>query len=278
MRGWISLVLWGGVTTAFGFIDTGHMVVADLAWRDLKPAVRKRADALLATADIEFRNPLAASCWADDFKTREDGPWHYINLPFRKGDTSNSFSGGEQNVVWAIKRFSTILGDKKQPAAERQRALTWLLHFVGDIHQPLHGTSRPSEAWPTGDRGGNEYKVKSPTGLGFEVRNLHFLWDIGCGAYGEIDRPVTEAAKLTITGIGNVIRKDFPRKSIANLAKTDPMFWAQESRDLAVDFVYSTPENEVPNNDYLKKGRQISRKRIATAGYRLADLINRLLQ
>lgn len=254
------------------------MIVAEIAWRDLQPAVRKRANELLKLAEPAYRDPLPAACWADDFKGNGDAHWHYINLPFRKGNTTYPFSQGEENVVWAIRRFSAILGKKNEAPEVRKVALVWLLHFVGDVHQPLHATSRTSAAWPSGDRGGNEYKIRTPEGWQTEVRNLHFLWDIGCGAYGRVDRPLTQAGRLTIAGYANSIVRNFPRKSIPRLAESDPRAWARESRDIAVDFVYSTPEGQAPSREYLRKGDAISRKRLATAGYRLADVLNRLLK
>ncbi|MBV6457605.1 MAG: hypothetical protein HONBIEJF_00719 [Fimbriimonadaceae bacterium] len=279
MKGKLVLAIVTVACAANAHIDTGHMIISEMAWRGLTPAAKRQAVELLRSApEPEYRDHRAAACWADDTKTRENGPWHYINLPFRKGDTSNSFSGGEQHVVWAIRKLSGVLSDRKQPTLARREALNYLLHFVGDVHQPLHGTSRPSQAWPSGDRGGNEYKIRTPEGTSFEVRNLHFLWDIACCGYGETQRPLTEAGKLTIAGQANAILREFPRKSINNLGDTDPMAWARESRDLAVDFVYSTPENDVPGREYLKRGREISRRRMATAAYRLADLLNRTLK
>ncbi|HMS55109.1 MAG TPA: S1/P1 nuclease [Fimbriimonadaceae bacterium] len=265
-------------SVALAWIDTGHMLVSAVAEPDLKPQVRKEIDRLLKIGGTETtRSFWTASCWADDTKARENAAWHYINFHFRTDGKPVDNKPLEENVVWAIERFKKVLSDAKRPEIERADALRYLIHFVGDVHQPLHATARDSEAYPRGDRGGNEFKVRAPQGMRPEPRNLHFLWDIGGGLYGEAPRPLQRDTAEFIENLAKDIRRQHTRASLKETKVTDPAQWAQEGVKLAKEVVYTLPEDSVPSAEYLAKCKAVCRQQIALAGYRLADLLNELL-
>lgn len=263
---------------AFGWIDTGHMLIAAIAESDLKPDVKKEIDRLVKIGGTETtRTFWTAACWADDTKARENAAWHYINFHFRDDGKPVDNKPLEENVVWAIERFKKVLADKKRPDLERADALRYLIHFVGDVHQPLHATARDSEAFPRGDRGGNEFKIRAPQGMRPEPRNLHFLWDLGGGLYGEAPRPLERGTVTFVETLARDIRKEHPRTALKVVSVQDPSTWAQEGVKIARESVYTLPENSIPTPEYLAKCKAVCRQQIALAGYRLADLLNALL-
>lgn len=266
-------------SSAFGWIDTGHMIVAAIAEGQLKPAVKAKVDALLKIGgDDRTRTFWTSACWADDTKNSENGPWHYINIHFREDGKPADNKPLDENVDWAIHKFSKILADPKQPETDRADALRFLIHFVGDAHCPVHAVARDTEAFPRGDRGANDFKILPPPGVQPEPRNLHFLWDIAGGLYGGTERPLTKEGTESIRRLAATIQSEFPRTSFAaELKETAPEAWSQESYELARKVAYNLPEKTVPSPEYLRRCQEVSKKRIALAGYRLSDLLNRVL-
>ncbi len=259
---------------------TGHMVIAKVALDELDPVARAECARLLQIGKTaRAYDFLTAGPWADDTRTEANGPWHYINLHFRE-DGKKTFETAEpENVVTAIAKFSRVLKDRTKADAERADALRFLIHFVGDIHQPLHSVARDSDAFPAGDRGGNDFKIVPPKALESMNRppsNLHSLWDLGCGLFVPIDRPLTTESEAKIGELANQLRKDHPRKRYV-LADYEPTTWAVESLKDARRSVYRLKEGSQPTDGYLREGRKVSAKRAAVAGYRLADVLNHLI-
>lgn len=268
--------------SAFAWHDTGHMVVAEIARQSLSQKVLTECQWLLKqNSEPKTDNFLTAACWADDFKTRENGPWHYINYHFRTDGKSTDNKPEPQNIEWAIKRFSAVLGDKKKDPRERAEALRFLIHFVGDIHQPLHAVARDTDEHPEGDRGGNEFKIL-PTDRHKDLQrpptNLHSLWDMGGNLFRPSFRPLTGDGEASIIRIANAIKSRHARITIDGIDNLEPSAWAQESLGIAKESVYSLRENEAPSPEYIRKCEDISAKRVAMAGYRLAALLEKLMK
>ncbi|MEQ1822299.1 MAG: S1/P1 nuclease [Fimbriimonadaceae bacterium] len=264
------------VTPAFAWIDTGHMVVTEIARRELNELAKHRIETLIAIGGSEKTNDfVTASCWADDFKTAENGPWHYINIHFRNDDQPVTNKALEQNVIWAIEKFSKEINDPFLDNARKADALRFLLHFVGDVHQPMHSVACDNEAHPDGDRGGNDFTFEPFELAGFTVKNLHFLWDIGGGLYGKTDRPLV--ASNNIGTLATQLINENPRSSFLAINNQKPVDWAEESFKLARGIAYDLPTTKKPSDAYLKTAQYVSSRRITIAGYRLADLLNRLL-
>lgn len=267
-------------TVANAWIDTGHMVVARIAEQRLSLDVRKECERLLNYGGNERTSTFVTSaCWADDFKTGQNGPWHYTNEHFRTDGKPTRNQPLAENVVWAIERFSKIVANRSLPNAERAEALRFLIHFVGDVHQPMHNIARDTDTFPSGDRGGNDFPVVSPPNLKPEPRNLHFLWDIGAGLFPSVKRPLTGEGQATIQSIADAVTTQFPHTSFPSLSVMDPAKWSEEGVALAKTAAYAdlTP-GSVPTDRYLERARAASAKQAALAGYRLAALLNRLLK
>lgn len=280
MRPRLAIALLGCLTTpVHAWIDTGHMVIAQIAEQRLQLDVRRQCEELLKVGGDERTNSLiTCACWADDTKSRENGAWHYINIHFRTDGKRTSNKPEKENVVWAIDRFSKILADRSASNSARADALRFLIHFVGDVHQPMHTVARDTDTFPGGDRGGNDFPVVSPPSLQPEPRNLHFLWDIGGGLFPTVKRPLGSQGKQQIRALAEQITSQYPSTSLSSLSQKDPARWADEGLALAKSVCYAMPVGSVPTEQYLRTARRVSAERVALAGYRLAGMLNSLLQ
>jgi hypothetical protein len=261
------------------------MVIAAIAYQHLTNKARTEANRLLQIGGTDrTRDFYSAACWADDIRRerRETGPWHYIDLHFRTDGKSVTNKPDAENAVWAIEKFRAILADKTQPDADRADALRFLLHFVGDIHQPLHAVSWDSDQLPQGDAGGNKFPILPPP-LASDDRpphNLHALWDLGCGLFpstGRDFRPLQSSGRQEIDAIRDKIERDHPFNK-GFISDMKPMDWAQSGLRASKEVVYTLPMNSIPSPSYLQKGRERSELRAAEAGYRLAELLNETLK
>jgi hypothetical protein len=264
---------------SYAWIDTGHMAVAAIAERDLKPEVRAEIETLLQIGgDERTRGFYCAACWADDTRNRENAPWHYINHYFRTDGKPAQGKPLEENAVWAINKFTAVLADRDAQPEARADALRYVLHFVGDLHQPLHAVARETDERPQGDRGGNDFAITPPAGMPGAPKNLHFLWDAGAGLFPRIERPLSERGKTRLMAIVDEIVKAHPRDSFKDqVAILDPWQWSLECLELAKTVVYNLEEGSEPSAEYLAEARKTSARQAALAGYRLADLLNRTL-
>src|SRR5882757_5610376 len=178
-------------TVFLGWGSIGHMTVAYVAYQKLTPATKARVRDLLKL------NPDYAT-WANDIKGdskyTDDGPdpntpdgatssqnigytdlfrhryWHFIDTPHYIDGTSG-YTVPTPNAQTQIAAFRTVLSST-QPDDLKSYDLVWLLHLIGDIHQPLHASTRVSAAEAKGDAGGNTVKLK-----GDAASNLHSYWD-----------------------------------------------------------------------------------------------------
>jgi hypothetical protein len=177
-----------GVPTANAWGCKGHQTVALIAEKHLTPEARELVLKLLSEnpVDPQLKRYCGsavsdvmgdASTWADDVRgERKNGPWHYIDIPRSAPRGSlEGFCGKEGCVVSAIAEQVAILKDQGANGAKRAEAVRYVIHFVGDLHQPLHSTTNA-------DEGGNcvplKYFRREPheRGHGFSP-NLHSVWD-----------------------------------------------------------------------------------------------------
>ena len=292
--------------------DRGHMSVAYLAYRKLRPATRDRVNTLLRLnpkysdwmASVAKQMPgagpddqdmmifMLASTWADEIKRdpayRPDGShsgnspagspgpgentgyadllmhkyWHFIDRPFATDGTPLP-AIPTPNVAERIALFRQVLAS---PAGDELKSydLTWLLHLVGDVHQPLHAATRVTGAHPEGDAGGNLVKLACAN------CELHFFWDDLLGTASDLKSVMEGARQLA------------PAKA-ALAAKSDEKDWVAESFRAAERIVYAPPVG--PGNGpfhltlaYQKKAQKLATERVALAGQRLANLLNRELR
>jgi hypothetical protein len=237
-----------GNDPAHAWGSEGHKVIATLAQAQLTPTARREVDRLLAQ-EPGATLPLI-STWADEHRNPATAPWHYVNFPRNTCtyDAERDCQGGVC-VVGAIDRQTKVLGSGATDP-EKLLALKYLVHFVGDVHQPLH-------AGYLDDKGGNTYQLQAF----MRGSNLHALWDSG------LIRSLNQDVDAISTRL-------LPTAS--RVSEFSPVAAAEESCQIVGSPGYY-PDRQV-GQDYIDKFLPTLEQRLALAGARLAALLNRVLQ
>ena len=300
----------------FGWGCDGHQMVGLIARAHLTPATSAAVDQLLQAYPLDpaakrycqnrLEDPMAdAASWADDMKSVDKTfTWHFVDIPLgakqnSPGDTDVSrwcepigpsvdSKDRPGCVTTAIAYEWSILRDKNQPGAERAKALRYLVHFMGDLSQPLHDSDNH-------DQGGNCTRIAF---FGQEKpENLHGIWD---------DRLLSRelaAHHATAEQYGAGLDRDFGKNWQAwGTAKTDVNAWAWEGHEISARVTYGTLNPAIPvadpalgqvdragcnvgrsavealhvtvGDDYMNATMPVIRQQLAKAGYRLAGLLN----
>ena len=242
------LLAWGSM---------GHRLVAQLAWDGLTPRARSEITRLLDGESL-----ADAAVWADRIREdrRDTSPLHYVNIPAgAPAYDADQYCRQDRCVIGAVEKYRRILGDSAAPRADRREALRFLLHFAGDLHQPLHVSDK-------GDRGGNSLAV---TWRG-RSENLHTLWDSG----------LLEAWAPSEGGYLKTLRKNVQRMSgeqRASVAAGSVAGWAMEGNALAARVAYQARAGDILGSDYLRAAGPVLDLTISRAGLRLARMLNEAL-
>lgn len=246
------VLAWGG---------QGHRLVADVAATRLSPAVDAEVRQLLA---LEGHARMAdVASWADELRAHDpelgkrSAGWHYVNIaaPGLPAEANCHYEEAahchDRNcVVAALEDQSTRLADRSLSPAERLEALKFVIHLVGDVHQPMH-------AGYAHDKGGNERQLRFQD----KGTNLHALWDSGMLRSRGLDDAGYLARLL-----------EQPSPATGGDART----WAEASCRIAITpGVY--PEGRHIGEDYLELHLPEAEARLRAAGEELARLLNTLL-
>ena len=261
---------------ASAYWEYGHESVASVAWLQMKPATRVkvarilRDSALLETPTCPARTIEQASVWADCVKPLGDRftyayDWHYQNVDVCKPFDLKAACKDGNCVSAQIERDARLLADPTVPRRERVMALAFLVHFVGDLHQPMH-------AGDHGDLGGN--KVASNYGVVGGHANLHGIWD-GWLAERAISTPPAGPA---------AILADVSPSARAAIASGTVEDWSREMWSKAFNEAYSpmvgNPCGPAPKARPTMSESQVQalipdvRRNIAEGGIRLARLLD----
>jgi S1/P1 Nuclease len=295
---------------------TGHRAMAAIAYDRLRPATRARVDDVLrAHPDIavlgegvDVSTPagirevfLRASVWPDRIRNdprfyqetdpnaqptpllpgyptmaRREG-WHYLTRSFST-DGTPTITLSEPNIAAVFPSLAESLGDKALATSLRAYSLSWIIHIVGDLHNPLHGTSRSAIAQPQGDAGGNRVWVQLP-GFERDSINLHAVWDGWVGRASR-DLPIDEVAAGLARDLP--LAEGQPDDALAvpqgALLAATVRGWADESAVLARYVVYDLPPRTgsapvVLTDAYVTMSTRIARQRLALSAFRLAAVI-----
>lgn len=190
--------------------------------------------------------------------------WHFIDLPFTLDGTALPPVPGS-NAQMRIDAFRVVLASNSSSDELKSYDLCWLLHLVGDVHQPLHCTTRVSAAKPEGDDGGNAVKLSGNPG------NLHSLWD---GLLGGGNSPVTAANALS----------SLPTATAAAASDLSTQHWIDESFSAAKSTAYKKPPIGTGTgpftvtSSFKTTATTLAKKRVALAGARLAKILNEELK
>ncbi|HWB27585.1 MAG TPA: S1/P1 nuclease [Chitinophagaceae bacterium] len=238
---------------------TGHKTVADIAFNHLTPKAKSAVAELLGTQSM-----ADVASWADEVRStpeyKSTGPEHYINVP--AGLTQDEFTEQvmkmpDDNAYKALESYVDVLYDTKSTKTQKTTALKFIIHIVGDMHQPMH-VSRAE------DKGGNTIQVRYD-GKG---TNLHALWD----------SKLLEHGGLTDVQLSEQYDHITPAQVTA-WQKTPVMDWAWESYQISAQ-LYAGVEKSNGNIDdaYYTKYMPVIRQRLMQAGIRLAGLLNEVFK
>ena len=291
--------------------EANRLIRLNPKYEEWKAAVPETPDG--RPKDVDRNAFIRASVWADDIKnfkqyrdaSRNDeassraagqnigyadllihGYWHYKDIAFSNDETKVP-QPDPVNAITQIKLFTAALPSSAGQSDDiRSYDLVWLLHLVGDVHQPLHSIAlfnrelslqHQVAAEPdVGDRGGNEIKVVTAKG---ETLSLHAYWDGLFGGYSTVDGAIFDSFVLKkISGAERSIPKLLP-PAPERAAVSDPDAWLTESNQMARRFAYADPVlSGKPvvelTRQYETDARNIGEMQLSLAATRLANLLN----
>jgi hypothetical protein len=249
---------WG-----FAWGPEGHHVTVILAEKYLTPDTAAPVKELLGSESL-----LDASVWADNYRHDhpETAPWHYIDIPLQETtiDLRRDCPNGDC-VLAKTEAFLTVLKDPQADRTAKAEALKFVIHFVGDLHQPLHDED-------DNDKGGNTRLVQlgshvPPPGLN---DNLHWLWDTG----------LIERINSNDQALAEIIRREISDADLAAWGKGGVEDWILEAHRLAQTVAYQglgSAHPAVITPEYERQADQVIETQLARAGVRLAFLLNMAL-
>lgn len=288
------LLVFNPIYDAYAWNRPTHMATGAIAYRELQttapqtlaktiailkqhPEYQQRWAAKLTDSTLteDDRNQylfMMAARWADDVRGKAyDHPtWHYINYtyaPDKSITRSDTSAAASENILQAFDYNRQILRSNA-PDSAKAIALCWLFHLTGDVHMPLHAADLVSPKFPTGDKGGNLFKIKVL--LSSNTINLHSFWDgmlLGSDDFQAVRNLAVEVRQLV------------SRDALPQLGRTDIVTWSKESFQLAQDNAYRSntlasgtdQEGALLPADYVATVKPIAQRQVALAGYRLAD-------
>jgi hypothetical protein len=263
---------------AAAFWEYGHESVATIALHEVSPTTRRAIARLLAHAP-ELETPTCnartieqAAVWPDCIKKLGErfsyaSPWHYQDVNICKPFTTRPACKDGACVSVQIIRNQKLLRDPSVPARERLMAFAFLVHFMGDLHQPLHAGERD-------DKGGNDFKADYGV---IRNTNLHSIWD-GLLADRAISNPPGGALAI-LSEVPQAERSAYRQGTLAD--------WGKESWQVAHDFAYGSmlqdPCGPMPatrpvmTEAIVQKLIPVLRLQVAKGGIRLARMLDEAL-
>lgn len=260
----VPAVAWG---------EFGHRTTGQIALENISPQTRAgitrllRGDAQLGTPECDLDTLEDATVWPDCVRRTRwrwgyTAAWHYRTTPICEDYQPWRNCSGGNCVTAQIERNQRLLADESLPAHIRLEALAFMVHFVGDIHMPLHSGDRD-------DRGGNSREADY--GIVPDL-NLHRIWD----------GPLAERA---ITSARPSLVRRYSAAEKASIATGTAPDWGRESWQLARDFVYPTafdrevcgpelPDETALSQEDIERAIPHSQQRIRQAGLRMARLLD----
>lgn len=250
----LSLLLFLMCPNLLGWGREGHQIIASVAENHLDETTKVMVQSLIGNNHLYSIAP-----WADD--VRRDRPetktWHYVNIPAGENYSATRDCKLPDNcIVSKISELVLVLTDKTAPREQRAEALKFLVHFVGDIHQPLHAAKE------AGGGNGIHLQFLNRDRCGPYECNLHSVWDTTMILQTGMNRwEYTKHEEELIA-----------REHLTLLNHGTPEQWANESRQIASDVWVNNGANL--NQQYLSKSTHIVDRQLALSGLRLAALLN----
>lgn len=259
---YLALTVWLlSCAPALSWGSEGHRIVARIAASELTPKASAAVADLLGGEALP--GMVTASTYADEIRPsrRETAPWHYVNIEIdSNGYDAERDCPEDACVVAQIEREENIVGDTSISKPIRAEALRFLIHFVGDLHQPLHCADNH-------DRGGNSVEVV----LRGQQTNLHAVWDTAVvEVFGSSDETVAATLANEIT-LGD--RADWSRGSTVSWANET---WIIAKRSVYANFPVSGASAApiILPLSYATNQKAVVAKQLERAGVRLAAILN----
>ncbi|HLT49559.1 MAG TPA: S1/P1 nuclease [Aequorivita sp.] len=231
---------------------TGHRAVGEIAGKYLSKKAEKQILNLLDGHSLAF-----VANYGDDIKSDRAydhySPWHYVNFPFgEKYETHPKSEKGD--IIQGIEKCITVLKNANSSREDKVFHLKMLVHFMGDLHQPLH-------IGLADDKGGNDFQVRWFN----DGTNLHSVWDYKMLDFYEMS--YTEVATNT-----DVLSKE----QVEAIKKGNVIDWMYESRVLCEDIYANTEIGEKLSYNYMYKYMNTLRSQLQKGGIRLAKVLNEI--
>jgi hypothetical protein len=230
---------------------TGHRATGEVAEEYLSPKAKQKIRELLNGQSLAF-----VSTYADDIKSdkeyRKYGPWHYVNMEPGQAKYSEEKANPAGDLVLGIQKSISVLKDKNASGEEKSFYLKMLIHFIGDLHQPLH-TGRGE------DKGGNDIQVRW-FGKG---SNLHRVWD--SEMINDFQMSFTELAEST---------DELSKKEVKQIASGTVLDWMYESKQLSERVYDSVEVGEKLGYEYMYNWFPVVHDQVQKGGIRLAKVLN----
>ena len=243
---------------ALAWGKTGHRVIGTIAERMVGARAKAGVRAILGVESI-----AEASTWPDfersnpqAFLQKEAGPYHYVTVPVGK-TYAEVKAPPEGDAVTALEKFAATVRDGHAPLADRQLALRFIIHIVGDLHMPLHAGNGT-------DKGGNDVKVL----FNREATNLHAVWDSG----------LIDQEQLSYSELANWLDARITPADRKAWRTPDPRVWIGESAALR-DRIYPAPADKPGEPiklgfDYVYTWTASRDLRLEQGGVRLATYLD----
>lgn len=286
--------------------DVGHKITSYIAWQRMSPAARDRVHKILMAApedsDIatfylagsraeslrKMDHFVLMAYWADIVRDRNfpvrsrnyhRSNWHYYDRFWKNVNGQIEYIPDPEDGGQALNKlndFDALIRGSASDA-EKAVAIAWMMHLIGDLHQPLHTSARVTDLEPKGDQGGNLFQLTPQGTPRDQQENLHWFWD--SIIVRNIPNKDNECDAEFISERAEKLMREYPFSKVeSRLAPGKYADWASESLALAQKDVFSPDLKrfETPSQNYKKKALKVAEERLALAGYRMGTLFERV--
>lgn len=307
---WIVLSLCTAALSVpvLGWDDVGHKTTAYIAWQRMSPEAREAVIRILRAAaedsdlSVYYQSYgaepeqvrkleyfMLASTWADIVRDRaletryrkyHHSNWHYDDMFWKQ------ISGGVELLrgfdeggvaVDKLVEFDKVIRNASANDKDKAIAIAWIMHLIGDLHQPLHTSARVTDTEPKGDQGGNLFLI-TPEGTPRESQqNIHWFWD--SIVVRNIPLKGETCERDYIESIAKRIMKRHPFTSVSGILKLGAYEdWRNESFAYNATDVFSPDlvRFQTPSEKYKRNALRVAEQRLALAGYRLGETLNKV--
>ena len=291
---------------ALAWDDVGHKITGYIAWQRMSPKARENVIKILRSApedshlsvyyqsygvrseaDKQLEYFMLVPTWADIVRDRafpvrfqkyNKGDWHYTSVFWREVGGRAELIADKKPDGQAIEKlaeFEKVLRDPAVSDTEKSIAHAWFLHIGGDIHQPLHTSSRVTDREPNGDLGGNTVQITPEGTPRADQQNLHWFWDSIVPRNIPFDFGFCEGCYVKHIAEAFTSRYSIEAEK-GGLALSNYTLWKDESLKLAQTEVFRSDLKrfETPSDAYRRNALSVSERRLTIAGYRMGETLN----